>query len=134
MSSLSMSAVGASTAYDFTQLNSSQIQQAASDLQGSGYLTSDEADLLKGLGSESSFSPVNRDSTDAYSGKEWESIKRDVLSSLQNEISTGKAENLGQEGKLYLSEASSLYQKLSAYEKDNYGAESTNQNSVNTSV
>lgn len=111
MSISGISSFGLASAYNFSQLTPSQIRSAATALENNGTLTTDEAQELTGLGSESSFSPVNGDTSD----NSWESIKLNVFSSLEDKITVGEMENLGQEGTQILATDKSLLQKLSSY-------------------
>lgn len=100
--------IGATNRYDFTQITGLQLQKAATDLEQGGFLTSDEASQLKGMGCASSFSPV--DPGNLSSDTDWQKLKLNVLSDLQNEMArTGTGENIA------LSGTSSLLQKLSDY-------------------
>lgn len=136
MSVSGISALGASTAFDFTQITPTQVQQAAFELGNNGTLSASEASVLSGLGSASSFSPIDGDSTSLSSGSDtgWQSINLNVLSDLQNEISVGKKENLGPEGSQLLATDQSLLQKLAAYQASSYDTSSSIGSVLNTNA
>lgn len=108
---------GTTNIYDFTSITSSQIQQAASALKSDGYLTTGEANLLSGMGSEISFSPIDGITSTQATDASWQSIPLNVISSLQQEINTSKTEDLGQDGQQTLATTESLFEKLSAYQQ-----------------
>jgi len=130
MSVSGITALGASSAYDFTNITPLQIQQAANAMESDGSLTAAEASVLSGLGSASSFSPIDGNPASLDTDTSWQSIDLNILSCLQEDITVGKRENLGPEGEQLLSTDQSLLNKLSAYQ----AAESSAGNATGTVI